>query len=129
MEAGAGRLPGLLGVEIVAIEPGKAVGRLPIRDDHLAPNSFLHAASVVGLADTLSGYGCMASRPDGATGFTTIELKSNFLGTAREGALACAATMVHGGRTTQVWDALVTDEGSGRTIALFRCTRLLLYPR
>jgi uncharacterized protein (TIGR00369 family) len=81
---------------------------------------------VVTLADTAAGYGCFASLPEGATGFTTIELKANFLGTAREGRLLCEATRVHGGRTTQVWDATVTHEG--KTIALFRCTQLLLYP-
>ena len=78
------------------------------------------------LADTAAGYGCFASLPDGATGFTTIELKSNFLGTARSGRLLCKATRVHSGRTTQVWDATVTHEG--KTIALFRCTQFLLYP-
>jgi 1,4-dihydroxy-2-naphthoyl-CoA hydrolase len=68
----------------------------------------------------------MASLPAGATGFTTIELKTNFLGTALAGTLLCEAKRVHGGRTTQVWDATVTDE-SGKTLALFRCTQLLLY--
>ena len=98
-----------------------------MRPDLLAPNGYLHAAAVVALADTACGYGCVASLPDGATGFTTIELKANFLGTATEGALACTARLVHGGRTTQVWDAEVTLEGATKTVALFRCTQLLLY--
>ena len=123
---GEGRLPGLLGVEIVSVGDGRVEARLPLRDDLLAPNGYLHAGSVVTLADTASGYGCVASLPEGATGFTTIELKANFLATATEGVLACEAVRAHGGRTTQVWDATVTHEG-GRTIALFRCTQLLLY--
>lgn len=123
---GAGRLPGLLGIEVVSIEQGRARLRLPVRDELLAPNGYLHAASVVALADTASGYGCVASLPEGATGFTTIELKSNFLGTAAEGAIACEAVLLHGGRTTQIWDAPVLDEASGRTLALFRCTQLVL---
>jgi 1,4-dihydroxy-2-naphthoyl-CoA hydrolase len=69
------------------------------------------------------------ARPDGATGFTTIELKSNFLGTALEGVIRCEATLVHGGRTTQVWDATVMSVSTGRTLALFRCTQLMLYPK
>lgn len=125
----AGRLPGLLGVEITALERGRAAGRLAIRPELLAPNGFLHGASVIALADTVAGNGCFASLPDGARGFTTIELKANFLGTAREGALECAATLAHGGRSTQVWDAEVTDVATGRVIALFRCTQLVLYPR
>lgn len=124
-----GTLPGLLGIRITAIEDGRVTGEMPIRPDLLAPNGYLHAASVVGLADTVSGYGTRAHLPEGARGFTTIELKSNFLGTALDGVLDCEATMQHGGRTTQVWDATVTDRASGRTIALFRCTQMILYPR
>ena len=126
---GVGKLPGLLGIETLQVTAGVVVNRLVIRAELLAPNGFLHAATVVALADTACGYGTIASLPAGAQNFTTIELKSNFLGTAREGSLTCAAKLVHGGRTTHVWDATVTDEGKGNTIALFRCTQLILYPR
>jgi uncharacterized protein (TIGR00369 family) len=121
-------LPGLLGLETLKVESGRLESRLDIRPDHMAPNGYLHAATVIGLADTAAGYGCVASLPEGAAGFTTIELKANFLGTLTEGALACTATLVHGGRTTQVWDAIVTNEATGRTIAVFRCTQMVLYP-
>lgn len=126
---GRGRLPGLLGLEILEIGPGLVRARLAIRGEHMAPNGYLHAATVVALADTACGYGAVVSRPEGATGFTTIELKTNFLGTATEGAIACSARLAHGGRMTQVWDAEVTEEGAGKPIALFRCTQMLLYPR
>ena len=128
-ERGAGFLPGLLGLEIMDVAPGRVMARLPLRRDLLAPNGYLHAASVIALADTACGYGCVATLPEGGQNFTTIELKSNFLGTAREGAITCAATIAHGGRTTQVWDAVVSDENSGRTVALFRCTQMIIYPR
>lgn len=126
---GAGRLPGLIGIEFVAATEGRVEARLAIRDELLAPNGFLHAASVIALADTACGYGSRFALPEGATGFTTIELKANFLGTVTEGAIACVATLVHGGRSTQLWDATVTDEGTSRAIALFRCTQLVLWPR
>jgi uncharacterized protein (TIGR00369 family) len=121
-------LPGLLGVEICEAAPGILRARLPLRPQLLAPNGYLHAASVVGLADTACGYGTLANLPQGARGFTTIELKTNFLGTARSGIIACDARLVHGGRTTQVWDAEVRDASTDRVIALFRCTQLILYP-
>jgi uncharacterized protein (TIGR00369 family) len=126
---GEGRLPGHLGIEVVRVEHGRSELRLPLREALLAPNGYLHAASVVALADTAAGYGCTASRPDGASGFTTIELKSNFLGTLTEGAIAVVATLLHGGRTTQVWDAPVVDEATDKVLAVFRCTQMLLYPR
>jgi 1,4-dihydroxy-2-naphthoyl-CoA hydrolase len=126
---GQGYLPGLIGIEFLSIEPGRLTSRLPIRPELLAPNGYLHAAVVIALADTTCGYGTINDLPDGAQNFTTIELKSNFLGTARQGVIACVATIIHSGRTTQVWDAQVTDEASGKTIALFRCTQFILYPR
>ncbi len=125
-ELGRDRLPGLIGIEVEEIEISRVRMRLALRDELLAPNGYLHAATVVALADSSCGYGCIASLPEGATGFTTIELKTNFLGTAVEGTLTCESTLVHGGRTTQVWDATVTNE-AGKKLALFRCTQLLLY--
>jgi len=126
---GQGTLPGLIGIEFISIEPGRLTSRLTLRPELLAPNGYLHAATIIALADTTCGYGTFTDLPSGAQNFTTIELKSNFLGTAREGVIACVGTCAHSGRTTQVWDATVTDEASGKTIALFRCTQLILYPR
>jgi len=126
---GQGTFPGLIGIEFTSYETGQLASRLPLRPELMAPNGYLHAAAIVALADTTCGYGTAAGLPEGAQSFTTIELKSNFLGTVRDGAIACVATRVHGGRTTQVWDAEVTDENSRKIIALFRCTQLILYPR
>ena len=128
-ERGTGTLPGLIGIEVSEVENGRLVSHLPLRDELLAPNGYLHAATVIALADTSCGYGCFANLPDGAEGFTTVELKSNFLGTKREGTIKCEATLVHGGRATQVWDATVADAESGKKLALFRCTQMILYPR
>jgi 1,4-dihydroxy-2-naphthoyl-CoA hydrolase len=125
---GQGFLPGLIGIEFISVEPGRLTSRLALRPELLAPNGYLHAATVIALADTTCGYGTFADLPNGAQNFTTIELKTNFLNTAREGGIACIATRVHNGKTTQVWDAQMTDETSRKTIALFRCTQLILYP-
>jgi uncharacterized protein (TIGR00369 family) len=123
---GEGCLPRLLGVEITKVSPDGLEGRLAVRPELLAPNGYLHAATVIALADTLAGYGTLANLPAGARGFTTIELKANFLGTALDGVILCAATPVHLGGTTHVWDCVVTREADGRKIALFRCTQMIL---
>jgi uncharacterized protein (TIGR00369 family) len=120
-----GRLPGMFGVELLSIEHGEVQTRLELKEAHLAPNDFLHAGTVITLADTSCGMGCLASLPEGAVGFTTIELKTNFLRSAQDGTISCEATLEHGGRTTQLWDATVTD-AAGRTMAHFRCTQLIL---
>src|SRR3954466_14361635 len=126
---GAGHLPGLLGVEILSVGEGGVDSRLVVRREVMAPNGFLHAATGIALAATSCGYGCVASLPQGASGFTTIELKANFLGTARDGAILCRATPLHLGRSTHVWDAQVTVEASGAQIARFRCTQMILWPK
>ena len=124
---GKGHLPEHVGVEIVTVSREAVESRMLVRPEVMAPNGFLHAASVIALADTSCGYGCVVTLPEGAKGFTTIELKANFLGTAREGVIACRATPVHLGRSTQVWDAVITNEASGARIALFRCTQMVLW--
>ncbi len=122
----AGCLPGHLGIEIIDAAQGEVRARMPIDEQHMAPNDYLHAASIVALADTACGFATLAHLPEGASTFTTVELKSNHLGTLREGALSCLASAQHLGRRTQVWDAVVSDESSGRKLALFRCTQMLL---
>lgn len=123
-----GTLPDLLGVAVSRVDAAGVHATLLIQPHHLAPNKFLHAATVVMLADTCCGYGCLAQLPEAASGFTTIELKSNHLGTATIGTINCIATPVHLGRTTQVWDATVFAPG-GKAIALFRCTQMICWPR
>jgi len=127
-QRGTGKLPGLVGFRVVAFGEGRVDAEVDIRPDLLAPNGYLHAATVIALADTACGYGCMMHLPDKANGFTTVELKSNFIGTALEGTIAAAARAVHLGASTQIWDAVVTRKADQKTIALFRCTQFVLYP-
>jgi uncharacterized protein (TIGR00369 family) len=122
-----GTLSEMLGFEIKGFDELGLTASMEIKAHHLAPNGYLHAASIITLADTACGFGCMLSLPEGANSFTTIELKSNHLGTAREGKLEVLAKPVHSGRTTQVWDATVS--AAGKTIALFRCTQMVLWPK
>ena len=126
---GVGKLPGLIGVELLAVEEGLLVAEVKVRPELLAPNGYLHAATVVALADTMCGFGCISHLPEGADGFTTIELKTNRLGTALDGTIYTEARPAHLGRTTQVWDAVVRHRETDKTIALFRCTQMVLWPK
>lgn len=122
-----GFLPGHLGLKVVAVGDAFLAAEIEIEPHHLAPNGFLHAGTVVTLADSICGMACVRALPEGASGFTTIELKSNFLGTALKGVIRAEARARHLGRTTQLWDAEVT--GGGKTLALFRCTQMVLWPK
>jgi 1,4-dihydroxy-2-naphthoyl-CoA hydrolase len=126
---GAGKLPGHLGIVITEVSASRVSGELPVVESVMAPNGYLHAGTIVTLADTVSGYGCIANLPADAAGFTTIELKSNHLGTTLDGTIVAVATPLHRGKTTQVWDAVVTHKESGRMLAVFRCTQMILYTK
>ena len=121
----AGTLPDHFGFMPLEVGEGRLVAEMTVQPWMLAPNGYLHAAAVIALADSAAGYACLAHLPDGARGFTTIELKSNFVGTAREGTLRCVAAGEHLGRGTHVWASTVTGP-DGRTMALFRCTQMIL---
>ncbi len=122
-------LLGAIGISLTGFDDTRLYGQVEVGDKHQAPNGYLHAGVVVSLADTLCGIGCQLLLPGGATGFTTVELKTNFLSTARTGTIYGIAHMVHGGRTTQVWDCQVTSGLTGKTMAEFRCTQLVVYPK
>ena len=128
-KANEGKLPGWLGLEITAVGDGVVEGRLPVRAELIAHTGYLLAGSLLSVADILCAYGVSTAWPEGASGFTTAEVKCNFVGTARDGAVLCRATLLHGGRTTQVWDAEMRNEATGKLMAVFRCTQVVLYPR
>ncbi|MEH6344279.1 MAG: PaaI family thioesterase [Bermanella sp.] len=119
----------LIGIKITIVDNSEVRAEMKVTQSHIAPNGYLHAGSVVSLADTACGYGCGENLPEGASSFTTIELKSNHLGTVRDGTVECIATPLHLGRTTQVWDAVVQNKETGKKVALFRCTQMILYPK
>lgn len=127
--AGAEYLPGHLGMTFSKVEAQEVAAHLDLRKQLRAWNGYLHAGTIVTLADTCCGYGTVRSLPSGAVGFTTVELKSNFFASARDGIVVCTARPLHQGRTTQVWDAQVAIEGADKPIAQFRCTQLILWPK
>lgn len=122
-------VPGQLGCVFDTVSPELVVGHIDVTDNLIAGTGYLFGPAVVALADTCAAIGCRHNIPDGAS-FTTIELKANFVSSARAGErVVCHCTPAHLGRQTHVWDAEVTNEASGRTIALFRCTQMVLLPR
>jgi uncharacterized protein (TIGR00369 family) len=120
-------LPELLGIKLDNVGDRKLTTSLKIANHHLNPaHTSCHAATIVALADTACGWGCVSHLPEGAAAFTTVDLNCNLLRATTSGLIQCEATMLHGGRTTQIWDAIITDE-TGKKIAAFRCTELILY--
>lgn len=119
----------LLGIEVPEPRPDEdPVARLIVRHEHIAGTGYLWAPIVITLADALCAFGVNHHWPEGATSFTTVDCSANFVSSAREGDLVMAtASPLHTGRTTQVWDATVTNETTERLMASYRCTQLILY--
>lgn len=125
----ADRLPGRLRCLLDSADKDLVVGHVDVDESLIAGTGFLFAPVVVALADFCAAIGCGHNTPENAS-FTTVELKTNFLSSARVGErVVCRTTPVHVGRQTHVWDSVVTNETTGKTMALFRCTQLVLYPK
>ncbi len=121
-----GTLGDQYGLQLTHLGEGQLFGQFEVQPWMMAPNGFLHAASVIALADTCAGYATVAHLPEGAKTFTTIELKTNFFSSTRGGLVRCEAHAEHLGRTTQVWSATVFSP-EGKKMALFRCTQMVLW--
>ena len=120
-------LPDLLGIELNDVGDQVISVSLEVTNHHLNPaHTSCHAATMVAIADTASGWGCIAHLPKNAKTFTTVDLSCNLLRSVTSGVITCQASILHRGRTTQIWDALVQDE-NGKRVAAFRCTELILY--
>jgi 1,4-dihydroxy-2-naphthoyl-CoA hydrolase len=122
-------VPGQLGCVFDHAGPDLVVGHIDVTPNLIAGTGFLFAPAIIALADTCAAIGCGRAIPEEAN-FTTVELKSNFLSSARVGErVVCECRPAHLGRQTHVWDAEVRNETTGRTMALFRCTQMVLHPR
>ncbi len=123
------KAPGLHGAVFDYAAPDEVRGHIDVSDALIAGTGFLFAPAIISLADTLCAIGCGANIPEGAS-FTTVELKVNFLGSAQEGErVSAVATPLHLGGSTHVWDVDVHNDTTGRRIAAFRCTQMVLRPR
>jgi uncharacterized protein (TIGR00369 family) len=119
----------LLGIEIDE-DPERIAGRFVVTHPLIAGTGYLWAPVVIALADALCAFGVGRNRPDGSVSFTTVENKTNFLSSAREGeTVSGVAVPLHLGHSTQVWDAAITNETTNRPMAAYRCTQLILAPR
>lgn len=117
----------LVGLEVLHVDPAEVQIKLDITPEHIAFNGLVHAGVVVSLADTACGVGSIAFLPEGASAHATIELKCNFVRPVKDKSIVCTASPRHMGRTTQIWDARVFSEQSGKDIAYFRCTQMILW--
>jgi uncharacterized protein (TIGR00369 family) len=115
----------LLGIEILEAGQSRVVARLTVRDEICTSGGILHGGAFMTLADTVGAVGASLNlRPGDNT--TTIESKTNFLGSAAVGAVITAEALpVHVGRRSSVWQTRITSE-TGKLLALVTQTQLVI---
>ena len=126
---GQGYLFDHLGMTFAFTPSGVANGLLTLERHHFSWKGRVHAGTLFALADSCAGFGCMRSLPEGATGFATLETKTNFVATTDGGVIKAVAKAMHLGQSTQIWDVEITSEKDQKTLAWFRCTQVIMWPR
>ena len=123
-EPGWGQFPSMIGLEVLEVERDRIRGRLETTERLIAGTGYLWAPVVVGLADALCAAGTGINIPDGAT-FTTVELKTNFLGPVRGEDVIAEASIVKRGRTIVLGDVTVKT-ASGQLVGKSLVTYMVL---
>lgn len=115
----------LIGVEIVEATKAKIVGKLVVRPEICTTFDTLHGGAIMAFADTLGATGAFLNLPPGA-GTTTMESKTNFVGSAKVGSTVTGeSTPIHIGKSTSVWTTRITRE-DGRLVAVVTQTQIVL---
>lgn len=118
--------PRLMGVEILEAGRERVRGRLTVRPDICTAGHILHGGAIMAFADTLGATGAFLNLPEGAKGTTTIESKTNFIGSAPEGSTVEAESVpLHLGRRSSVWQTRIMRQ-DGKLVALVTQTQMVL---
>ncbi len=115
----------LMGVEIVEREKTRVVGRLVVGEALCTAGGILHGGAYMAFADSLGAIGGFLNLAPGAR-TTTLESKTNFLGSAKVGQTVVGeATPLHIGRRSSVWQTRISSE-EGRLLALVTQTQMTI---
>jgi 1,4-dihydroxy-2-naphthoyl-CoA hydrolase len=115
----------LMGMSLVEAAKTRVVGRLTVREDLCTSGDILHGGAYMAFADSLGAIAGYLNLAPG-TRTTTLESKTNFLGSARVGeTITGEATPLHVGRRSSVWQTRVTN-ADGRLLALVIQTQMTL---
>ena len=110
-----------LGIEITHLEEGKVVGTMPVDERTRQPFGLLHGGASVALAETVASVGAYELVDKEVEAVAGLEINANHVRPTTEGVVTAVATVLHQGKSTQVWDIKITDE-QDRLICVSRCT-------
>src|SRR6266542_2307318 len=128
-ESIVGTMPflGVLGARILMAKPAEVRARLAWDASRCTTGGALHGGALMALADTTGGLCAFMNLPEGATGTTTIESKTNFLRTVRQGHVDAISVPLHAGRTMIVIETDLLN-AEGRRVAKALQSQAVLRP-
>ncbi|WP_409271109.1 hotdog fold thioesterase [Neobacillus sp. SCS-31] len=114
-----------LGIEITLLEKGRVEATMPVDERTRQPFGLLHGGASVALAETVASVGAYELVDPETESVAGLEINANHVRGIREGKVKAVATVLHQGKTTQVWDIRITDE-QGKPVCISRCTMAVL---
>ncbi len=115
-----------LGIEFTVIGEDYIEGRMPVDERTMQPMGLLHGGASAALAETLGGAGAYLCVEEG-TICVGLEINANHVRPAKQGWVIGRATLLHQGRTTQVWNITIRDE-QDNLVCISRLTVAVLQP-
>jgi 1,4-dihydroxy-2-naphthoyl-CoA hydrolase len=114
-----------LGIEITHLEEGKVIATMPVDERTRQPFGLLHGGVSVALAETVASIGAYELVNKETEAVAGLEINANHVRPKTEGVVTGIGTVLHQGKSTQVWDIKITDE-QDRLICVSRCTMAVI---
>jgi 1,4-dihydroxy-2-naphthoyl-CoA hydrolase len=115
-----------LGIEFVDFGPDWLRARMPVDKRTKQPYGLLHGGASVLLAETLGSVGCALCIDESTHYCVGLEINANHVRGVRDGFVIGEARPLHLGRTTQIWEIRITEEGTGKLVCVSRITMAVL---
>lgn len=110
-----------LGIEITEIGDKYLCGKMPVDHRTHQPMGLLHGGASVALAETLASLGAALQVDLATKACVGLEINANHVRGVREGWVYGKSSAVHVGRTTQIWETVISNE-AGDLVCLSRMT-------
>jgi len=110
-----------LGIEMVTLEEGHVIAKMPVDGRTRQPLGYLHGGASVALAETVASIGAFHLIDPNKEVCFGLEINANHIRSKRDGYVKAIGTILHKGKSTMVWDIKITDE-MDQLISVSRCT-------
>ena len=117
-----------LGIEYVDVDENSLVARMPVTSRVYQPDGVLHGGATVALAESVGSAAAFMFLDGAQVQVRGIEIAANHVRSVREGYVYARATVLHKGRTTQLWQIAVENE-QGQLVSMVKLTTLCLQAR